>query len=373
MQDVQWVRKVVQWALFAVPIGVLVWLWLPFLNAILLATVISILTNGPYQRSKARWEARLKRWRPSMATESTTSTMGALSVTVGTLFAIAIPLVLVGLLLAAQVNTFLQDFRAGAPDGQSVYSVDYIVGSLNTTVAPFVENLSGTKFDLKTWFDENRESLTRTIGQRAGGAAFIFGHGALMLVIAFLTSFFMLRDGHRLREPLLAFLPLPREDLLHMAQRVANTVKAVFVGVILVGVVQGTLAGVAYALAGIPSALMWGVATIVLCMIPLLGAPLVFVPMGLLLMSQGKMLQGSLLLAFGFGVVSQIDNLLKPLVIGARTQLHTMAVFFSLLGGVLVMGPIGLFAGPMVLAMVLSLYDSVVKGSTAPPPADATS
>ena len=373
MEDVQWVRKVVQWAVFALPVGMLVWLWLPFFNAILLATVISILTYGSYERSKAKWLVRLKRWLPSAASESSASSMGALTVTAGTLVAIAIPLVLVGLLLAAQVNTFLQDFRAGAPEGQSVYSVDTIVGSLNGSVAPIVERLSGTKFDLQTWFDENRESLTRTIGQRAGGVAFIFGHGSLMLVIAFLTSFFMLRDGHRLREPILALLPLPSEDLLALAQRVANTVKAVFVGVLMVGVVQGSLAGVAYALAGIPSALMWGVATIVLCMIPLLGAPMVFVPLSLLLMSQGKMLQGGLLLAFGFGIVSQIDNLLKPLVIGARTQLHTMPVFFSLLGGVLVMGPIGLFAGPMALATVLSLYDSVAKKPIDPPPAVATS
>ena len=349
-------------------------MWLPFLNAILLATVISILTYSPYLRSREKWDARLRRWSPARASEGTASTMGALTVTVGTLVLIAIPLVLVGLLLAAQFSTFLQDFRAGAPEGQSVFSVDYVVGRVDATIAPLVQSLSGATFDLKGWFQGNREELTRSIGRRAGEAAYLFGHGTLMLVIAFLTSFFMLRDGHRLREPVLRFVPLARDDTMLLVGRVANTVKAVFVGVLLVGVVQGALSGVAYALAGIPSALMWGVATIVLCMVPLLGAPLVYVPLSLLLMSQGKMWQGGLLLAFGLGVVSQIDNLLKPLVIGARTQLHTMAVFFSLLGGVLVMGPIGLFAGPMALSMVLSLYDVVQRESTTQPKsADATS
>lgn len=372
MQDVQWVRKVVQWLVIGLPVAVLVWIWLPFLNAILLAMVIAVLAYGVFQRSKKWWSARLRgRW------EGTTENMAALSVVVGLLVAVAVPLTLIGVLLVAQVNAFVQDFKASSPAPGGAVSIEAFVAQANDALAPLLQRFAGTEFDLNKWFEANRQGLTSSLGKVAGSLAYTLGHGLLMLVIAFLTAFFMLRDGHRLREPLMRLIPLPRNDIQRILDRLQGTISAVFVGVLLVGVVQGSLAGVAYAIAGIPNALMWGVITIVLCWIPLLGAPLIYVPMSLVLIGQGQVLAGALLLAFGFGVVSQIDNLLKPLVIGARTQLHTMAVFFSLLGGVLVMGPIGLFAGPIVLTLVLSLYDVVVAGDDAGanpiPSADATS
>lgn len=371
MQDVQWVRKVVQWLVFGLPVVALIWVWLPFLNAILLASVIAVLAYGTYQRSRQWWRTRLGTRREGMA-----ENMASLSVVVGLLVAVAIPLALTGILLVAQVNSVVQEFKASSPDASKAFSVDNLVAQADAAFNPMVQQLTGTEFDLEKWFQTNRQGLTSSLGKSAGALAYTLGHGLVMLVIAFLTVFFMFRDGHRLREPAMRFIPLPREGIQRILDRIQGTVSAVFVGVLLVGVAQGTLAGIAYAIAGIPNALMWSVVTIVLCWIPLLGAPLIYVPMSLLLISQDRLVPGLLLLAFGFGVVSQIDNLLKPLVIGARTQLHTMAVFFSLLGGVLVMGPIGLFAGPIVLTVVLSLYDIVCgegEGATETPPAGATS
>lgn len=363
MVESQSIRKALFAAVYGLPLLALAWMWFPFVNAIILAVVVSVLTYSPYRRSRAKWEAVLESWNPKrkkLGPEergTMADNLGALTVVVGTLLALAIPLTIVGLLLATQVNEFIAGMQASAAGAQTSVNIDYVVAQLNNAIAPVLQSLGGTQFNLNEWFDKNRESLTSSLGQGAGNAAYVMAHGGLMFVVAMLTSFFMLRDGHRLKEPAMALIPLPREGFQRILDRVANTIRAVFVGVMLVGVVQGTLAGIAYALAGIPNSLMWGVATIVFCLIPMLGAPLVYVPMGLLLLSQGKILQGTLLLVFGFAVISNIDNILKPLVIGARTQLHTMAVFFSLLGGILVMGPIGLFAGPMALATVLGLYD----------------
>ncbi|HMS57129.1 MAG TPA: AI-2E family transporter, partial [Fimbriimonadaceae bacterium] len=132
---------------------------------------------------------------------------------------------------------------------------------------------------------------------------------------------------------------------------------AALVGIVLVSIIQGTLAGIIYAIAGVPNSLMWGVATIIACMIPMVGGPIVYAPIGLLLLTQGKTWQGLLVLGVGFGLISQIDNLLRPFFIGAKTNLHPMAIFFSLLGGVLVWGPLGLFLGPMLLTVVLCVFE----------------
>jgi predicted PurR-regulated permease PerM len=154
-------------------------------------------------------------------------------------------------------------------------------------------------------------------------------------------------------------VPLPRDRAEEILVKMSQTIHAVFVGVVMVAVVQGTIAGLAYWALGVPSPLVWFVATTVLCAIPLLGAPLIYIPLSLLLMARGDVWQGVVLLAIGFGLVSQIDNILKPWVIGARTNLHPMAIFFSLLGGVFALGPVGIMAGPVLLTLLLALQDIV--------------
>jgi predicted PurR-regulated permease PerM len=101
------------------------------------------------------------------------------------------------------------------------------------------------------------------------------------------------------------------------------------------------------------------VATTVLCAVPLLGAPIIYVPLSLLLIAQGKYWQGITLAAVGFLLVSQSDNILRPFIIGARVDLHPMAIFFSLLGGIFAMGPVGIMVGPIVLTMLLALQEII--------------
>jgi predicted PurR-regulated permease PerM len=94
-------------------------------------------------------------------------------------------------------------------------------------------------------------------------------------------------------------------------------------------------------------------------MIPLLGAPMVYVPVSLFLLANGHWVQAVILLAFGFGIVSNIDNFLRPLFIGSKTNLPYMAIFFSLLGGVFAFGPVGIMAGPVIMTLMLSLIEIV--------------
>lgn len=181
----------------------------------------------------------------------------------------------------------------------------------------------------------------------------------LTIVIALLTMFFMLRDGEKLRGPALELIPLPKEKSLAILARVVDTIRAVFVGTVLVAIIQGAVIGVTYYIAGVAGAPLLGIISMMLCVIPLLGAPVIYVPVGLLLLLQGKVWQGAAVLAVGFLIVSQIDNVLKPFLIGNKVNLHPMAVFFSIFGGVLLIGPIGLMAGPMILTICLALIEIV--------------
>ncbi|MGV3619001.1 MAG: AI-2E family transporter [Fimbriimonas sp.] len=318
---------------------------LPFLPALLWATVLSILTFPLY----ARWKRRLSRV-PRLNGDLGAS-VASLIATLFTLVIILIPFLMIGGGLFLQFSGVVQEF--------SGRSMEDILRQADGTIRPIADQLGAKGFSLAAYVQEHREQIVSGVRQPLTRFAGQAGFTILTLVIALLTQFFMLRDSHRLEEPAVELVGLPRERTLGILERVAETVRAVFVGTVLVAMIQGAIIGVAYAFVGVPNALLLGVLSAMLCIIPLLGAPVVYIPVGLALIAQGNMKGGLIILGVGFAIVSQIDNVLKPFFIGGRANLHPMAIFFSILGGVLLVGPIGVMAGPMALTILLALQDVV--------------
>lgn len=318
---------------------------LPFLPAILWATVLSILTYPLF----TRWRDRLNRV-PRLKGDLAASG-ASLLVTLLTLLIIMIPFLMIGAGLFLQFSGVVRDLQ-----GQSL---EEILKQVDGAVKPFAAQLGVKEFSVATYVQEHREAIAQQVRQPLAKFAGQAGFTILTLVIALLTQFFMLRDSHRLREPAVELIGIDRERTESIFHRVAETVRAVFVGTVLVAMIQGAIIGIAYAVVGVPNALLLGVVSAVLCVIPLLGAPVVYIPVGLLLISQGNMQGGLIILGVGFAIVSQIDNVLKPFFIGGRANLHPMAIFFSILGGVILVGPIGVMAGPMALTVLLALQDVV--------------
>lgn len=313
----------------------------PFLPAILGACVLSVLLYPLH--------ARLKRRMPEGGAAVLTTLLAVVL--------ILIPIGIAGLVLYAQAANVVSELERSQPAGQEHLTVDRVVRMADANLAPVLQNLGASNFSLSTWFSENRRAIAENLARVGGRYAVQSATSVVSVVIALLTMFFMLRDGHRLRRPALDLIPLPHEQGERILERLADTIRAVFVGVVLVGVVQGTLAGLAYWVAGVQNPFVWFVATTVLCMVPLLGSPIVYIPLSLALIGSGKVWNGVGLLLFGFLVVSQIDNVLRPFIIGIRVSLHPMAIFFALLGGLLAFGPVGIMAGPMLLTALLALQD----------------
>jgi len=316
----------------------------PFMGAILWAVVMTVLMHPFYQRRRLRWG------------ENLSATLTVLT----TLVLIVVPLIAVGGMLYLQVVGQLQLLQASEPAHSQAPTFQQLMLNVDASLRPLLARF-GTEFSVTNWFNENHQEIMRQVTGPVSRAAFAAGYTLFTLVIALLTMFFMLRDGHRLRAPALDLIPLPRETSARILVRMRDTIFAVFVGVVFVAVIQGSVAGLAYWAVGVPSPLMWGLATIVICAVPLLGAPVIYLPMALMLFAQGKWVEGGILMAFGLLIISQIDNILRPFFIGARTNLHPMGVFFSLLGGILVLGPIGLMAGPVLLTILIGLSEVVIE------------
>ncbi|HDL00935.1 MAG TPA: AI-2E family transporter, partial [candidate division Zixibacteria bacterium] len=126
-------------------------------------------------------------------------------------------------------------------------------------------------------------------------------------------------------------------------------------GGLTVALLQGLLGGIMFAIAGIPSAIFWGVVMAFLSIIPFVGAFVIFIPAGLILILGGAYLKGILIIVIGSIVISQIDNVVRPLLIAGKACMHPLLLFFALMGGVYLFGLLGIILGPLIAAVFVTL------------------
>jgi predicted PurR-regulated permease PerM len=176
---------------------------------------------------------------------------------------------------------------------------------------------------------------------------------ALKFILMLLTLFFVFRDGEAFYHWVRSTLPFPTVQQERIFTRLGQTVNAVTYGIGITAAVQGVLAGLLYWILGVPFPAFWGLLTAIVAPIPLGGTGLVWAPAGVYLIVAESLVRGVILLACGALVVSTIDNVLKTYLISGRTQLPPLILFFALLGGLRVYGVLGVFVGPLLLALVI--------------------
>ena len=201
---------------------------------------------------------------------------------------------------------------------------------------------------LGQWAKPWTHELTSLVGD--------IGRNLLKMGIALLALFFVYLDGENIveqvRQVLGRFLGVRGNAYLHAT---AATTRGVVYGVVLTALAQGVLAGLGYWVAGAPAPASFGALTAILAMVPF-GAPLVWVPVGAWLLFGGSPWAGIGLLIWGGLVVSSIDNLLRPLAISSATRVPFLLVMLGVLGGLGSFGLVGLFLGPVILAVLLAVW-----------------
>lgn len=180
---------------------------------------------------------------------------------------------------------------------------------------------------------------------------------ALNFIVALFTLFFFLRDGRDFCYRVRRLLPMDQDHQERLFNNIVGSVFAVVHGCLVVAMLQGLLAGLAYWILGVPFAILWGVATAFTALLPVGGSTLVTIPVTVYLFLEGETLKGFILLGWSLGVVGTIDNVLKPLFIGSRLRLPVLFLFFGILGGMALFGALGLVLGPVLLALLAALLD----------------
>ena len=179
--------------------------------------------------------------------------------------------------------------------------------------------------------------------------------GIVRAFFVLFTMYYLFKDGDKIVDKLPAALPLGRKQSEAIILRTKEVVSASVYGVVAIAAIQGLLGGIAFWILGIPSPLLWAVLMGFVCMIPLAGSFLVWAPLAIYLMITGHWTKAIILIVWGALVISTVDNLLRPKLVGGQTKLHELLVFFAVLGGISVFGLLGIVLGPVVLAITLGL------------------
>ncbi len=318
-----------------------VWTLREFLPALVWACIFAIAVWPLYRRARNRF--------PADRHNIVLPTLGTIAVAL--LF--LVPLAFAGVQLAHEVHTALiwvdEARRHGIPPPGWLASLPF--GSSHAT--------GWWKDNLAT--PEGAADLLSRIGNgdvfattRHYGSQLL--HRLLLFVFTLLTLFFLFRDGDRLtaqmrRASHRAFGPRGE----HLGEQIVASVHGTVDGLVLVGLAEGAVLGVSYAVFGVPHPVMLGTFTAVAATIPF-GAPLLFTIAALLLLVKGSAVGAIVVFAFGLFVTFVADHFVRPALIGGATQLPFLWVLLGILGGVATWGLLGLFLGPAIMAALISLW-----------------
>lgn len=202
---------------------------------------------------------------------------------------------------------------------------------------------------------------TKKVGQKiveglSSGFGNVMSVAANFVIMAF-TIFFFLKDGPGFLQKSRNYLPFSEQHRDRLTSQVKDMIVSTIYGGVVVAIVQGILGGIAFAALGIRSPIFWGSAMALMSFVPMLGTAIIWLPASAILLFQGAYAKGIVLILIGIFVISMVDNVLKPLIIGGRTKMPTIIIFFTVLGGIKLFGLLGLVMGPLVFALFLSVFE----------------
>jgi predicted PurR-regulated permease PerM len=317
---------------FMAVVGYLVWeMVTPFVSALALSAIIVTICYPVYIRI-------LKR------TPGKNETIAALFTTFLVLLIVIVP---VFLITSALVNEAVSVYKI--VNAEQIGFED----SLNTIEASIQKFFPGFELNATEYLRQAASWLALNLGAIfAGTASTIF-----LFFIAILGSFYLFRDGRSFTKVLVKISPLPDSQDEVIMKRLANAVRSVVTGTVLIALIQGTLTGLGLWIFGFERAILWGVIAAFGALIPSVGTTIVFIPAVVFLLFNGAYVQAIGLLVWGVLAVGLIDNLLGPYLMSRGNKLHPFIILLAVLGGLSVFGPIGFVVGPVLVSLFIVLLE----------------
>jgi predicted PurR-regulated permease PerM len=306
------------------------WIVWPFLPALTGATVLAVVTRRPYRWLAAR-----------LGNPSLTAAVALILVVVS----IITPVMFVAQGIGQHLLNAVHALQSGAPEHALRQFLDQhqriasMFGYLADNIDP-------------------AQALQRSAGAATGKIGVLLGRSIsalVQIVVMLFVLFFLFRDADQAMRLTRRLLPLNEEESDYLLQRIDTTITALVLGRFFVATVQGLIAGFTFALLGIDAAILLGAATMIFAVVPAVGAYVVWMPVVIYFALAHFWIRAIILMAVGALLISTIDNVLYPVLVGSRLRLHTVPIFLSMIGGIWLFGVTGLVLGPIIFNLTASL------------------
>lgn len=282
------------------------------------------------------------------------STSGAALITVF-LFIIVVLIPISGVLIIVAEQAYNATITAGPILKEIANDPDTFYDKLSAL--PYVDEI----FPEEEKLVETINNIVKNIGNfvvqglssfSAGTADFIF-----KAIIFLFSLYYFLIYGREYLNTMLYYLPLNNKEEEMLLSRFTKVTVATLKGTFIIGLVQGTIGAVTMALLGIPNTLFWGMIMVVLSIIPAVGPAIVWLPAAIYLIATGNVVGGIVLILVGAILIGNIDNFLRPKLVGKGAQMPDLMILFSTLGGLAMFGISGIIIGPIIAALFITLWD----------------
>lgn len=309
----------------------------PFFSALALAAVFAVVLQPVYRSLSTRFGGRR-----SLASIVT-----------------ILAFVVVILIPASFIGSQLVSEAQGVYDALSQDGAQASIGALFTEVLESVggyvpgaeERIAALSANIDTYARTALDWLIKNLGPAFSGLLTFI----LDTFIFFVALYYLLRDGHALKEKIIELSPLSDRDDSVIIARLETAVNSVIKGQLSIALIQGVLTGIGLTIFGVPNAVLWGVVASVGALIPSVGTGLVLVPAVAYLAVTGSLVPAVGLAVWAAFAVGLVDNLLGPRLISSGLHLHPLLVILAIIGGIIFFGPIGIFLGPITMSFLMVL------------------
>jgi predicted PurR-regulated permease PerM len=355
-----YVPRTRRWALVAVVVTSFVaaaWVAHPLWVAILLGVVLAVSAHRPYEALLRRIGEKHATWAAAIVTLAS----GVLFVTVAVLVVLTLTNELMKL-----VSHLDQHGRSGS-----------LAGLIGERGAHAVEELGIDTTRVYVWVRQELEAAASYMATLAAIVVRTTSYGLLALVVALMTMYYVLLEGPGLARRIERIAPLEPRHTRALILEAREVGRDAFLGTLATAVIQGILAGIGYAVLGVPQPVTWAVVTALASFLPVIGTLVVWVPISGYLLVDGHPVRALFLAAWGVLIVTSLaDYVIRPRIVGARGHGHPLLTLIALLGGIEVFGLAGLIVAPIVMSVFVAafrIYEREVRAmSVVPPSATAT-
>lgn len=234
-----------------------------------------------------------------------------------------------------------------------------IICSLSYKIKEFISNPKVMSF-----LEDLIKQVTTFIIKKTSDFLISLPKFLLDIFLIIFIMFYLFKEGDYIVSRVEKILPLKAQDRKNVVKKINDSIYAILFGSIIVALIQGVLGTIGYYVVGMKSVILWGIITILFAFVPFLGTAIVWVPASLYFIISGLVSSNPLMIGKGVGLflyglilVSSIDNIIRPKLIGSRAGIHPILILLGVLGGVALFGVIGMIVGPLIFALFIVFLD----------------